>query len=259
VSTHSLHSFFVPRSAPRSVEQRRREIVAATLPLFEEEGFLVSTRRIADAAGIAEGTIFRVFANKDELMRAALASYLDPSDLIAQIDAIQPGLGLDDKVTTVVAIVQKSAQRLHTFMMAMRGRQLAGVFPGRMAPDAPGLPGTPGTRGLPDAPGLTTTPDCDDPATAPHPPFLTQARALSGAIERLLAPHSAEIATDLPTAAAYVFATGIASMIVTTTAGPASGRDFVSLTLRAIKHQGSPQHHNPPPQTVSAPGHKEGN
>ena len=44
-------------------------IVAATLPLLLEHGELVTTRQIAEAAGIAEGTIFRVFADKDELHR----------------------------------------------------------------------------------------------------------------------------------------------------------------------------------------------
>ena len=43
-------------------------IVEATLPLLLEHGEMVTTRQIAEAAGIAEGTIFRVFADKDELI-----------------------------------------------------------------------------------------------------------------------------------------------------------------------------------------------
>jgi AcrR family transcriptional regulator len=42
-------------------DDRRRAIVAAVVPLLLEHGDDVSTRQIADAAGIAEGTIFRVF------------------------------------------------------------------------------------------------------------------------------------------------------------------------------------------------------
>jgi AcrR family transcriptional regulator len=45
-------------------EERRSMIVAATLPLLVEHGEMVTTRQIADAAGIAEGTIFRVFADR---------------------------------------------------------------------------------------------------------------------------------------------------------------------------------------------------
>ena len=40
-------------------------IVDAALPLLLEHGEMVTTRQIADAAGIAEGTIFRAFADKD--------------------------------------------------------------------------------------------------------------------------------------------------------------------------------------------------
>ncbi|MCU1430433.1 MAG: DNA-binding transcriptional regulator, AcrR family, partial [Actinomycetia bacterium] len=36
-------------------------IVAATLPLLLEHGDRVTSRQIAEAAGIAEGTIFRAF------------------------------------------------------------------------------------------------------------------------------------------------------------------------------------------------------
>ena len=95
-----------------------------TVPLLEEEGFSVSTKRIADAAGIAEGTVFRVFSTKEELLRAAVASYMDPSDLIEEIDAIDPALPLEQKMSEVMSIVQESAFRVRTFMAAMKGQRL---------------------------------------------------------------------------------------------------------------------------------------
>ncbi|HBX79727.1 MAG TPA: TetR/AcrR family transcriptional regulator, partial [Propionibacteriaceae bacterium] len=49
------------RAAPLSPDDRRRALIAATRPLLAEFGPDVSTRRIAEAAGVAEGTIFRVF------------------------------------------------------------------------------------------------------------------------------------------------------------------------------------------------------
>jgi len=51
-------------------DERRSMIVAATLPLLLEHGDRVTTKQIAEAAGIAEGTIFRVFADKDALIAA---------------------------------------------------------------------------------------------------------------------------------------------------------------------------------------------
>ena len=47
-------------------EERRSMIVAATLPLLLEHGDRVTSRQIAEACGIAEGTIFRAFTDKDE-------------------------------------------------------------------------------------------------------------------------------------------------------------------------------------------------
>jgi AcrR family transcriptional regulator len=70
----------VPRTQKRASAlppgERRSMIVQATLPLLLEHGEMVTTRQIADAAGIAEGTIFRVFADKDELIAAVLDAAL---------------------------------------------------------------------------------------------------------------------------------------------------------------------------------------
>lgn len=52
---------------PRS-EDKRQAILQAATQLFAEEGLNAPTVRIAKAAGVAEGTIFTYFANKDQLM-----------------------------------------------------------------------------------------------------------------------------------------------------------------------------------------------
>ena len=57
-------------------EERRSMIVAATLPLLLEHGDRVTTRQIAEAARIAEGTIFRAFADKDEIIVAVVEAAL---------------------------------------------------------------------------------------------------------------------------------------------------------------------------------------
>jgi AcrR family transcriptional regulator len=82
-------------------------IVAATLPLLLEHGDRVTTKQIAEAAGIAEGTIFRVFADKDEIITAVVESALDPAPLEAAVDAIPAGLEFEEWLATVVVILQQ--------------------------------------------------------------------------------------------------------------------------------------------------------
>ena len=57
------------RAAPMAADDRRQAIVDAVVPLLLEQGGDVTTRQIAEAAGIAEGTIFRVFPDKAALLR----------------------------------------------------------------------------------------------------------------------------------------------------------------------------------------------
>ncbi|TDV56152.1 TetR/AcrR family transcriptional regulator [Actinophytocola oryzae] len=74
-------------------DERRTMIVRAALPLVVEHGASVTTAQIARAAGIGEGTIFRAFADKDELLDACLLEALRPDsalELIAGIPLDQP-------------------------------------------------------------------------------------------------------------------------------------------------------------------------
>ncbi len=82
-------------------------IVEASLALVLEHGEAVTTRQIAQAAGIAEGTIFRAFSDKDELLDAVLEAGLDVAPLERALSAIDPALPLDELVTRVVAVVQR--------------------------------------------------------------------------------------------------------------------------------------------------------
>ena len=95
------------RAAALPPDERRSMIVAATLPLLLEHGDRVTTRQIAEAAGIAEGTIFRAFADKDELVAAVLESALDPAPLEAALAGIDPSLPFEDALSSAIVVLQQ--------------------------------------------------------------------------------------------------------------------------------------------------------
>jgi AcrR family transcriptional regulator len=95
------------RASALPPDERRSMIVAATIPLLLEHGDRVTSRQIAEAAGIAEGTIFRAFADKDEVIAAAIESALDPAPLEAAIAGIPGTLGFEDALAAAIEIMQQ--------------------------------------------------------------------------------------------------------------------------------------------------------
>jgi AcrR family transcriptional regulator len=122
----------VPSPARRAValppEERREALIAATLPLVLEHGTDVRTRLIAEAAGVAEGTIFRVFASKDDLIEAVVASAFDPSSLVDAIGRVERSLPLEDRLVAAVDLMQARGRRITGLVHAFAAR---GTLPDR--------------------------------------------------------------------------------------------------------------------------------
>jgi AcrR family transcriptional regulator len=108
-----------PRAAPLSPDERRRAIVDAVLPLLIEHGRAVTTRQMAEAAGIAEGTIFRVFDSKDALIDAALTEAFRPGPLIEGIERIDPDQPLRERLVAIVTVLQDRFVEIFGLMRAV--------------------------------------------------------------------------------------------------------------------------------------------
>ena len=85
--------------------ERRQALIEATIPLLSTHGAAVSTRQVAEAAGVAEGTIFRAFSSLEDLIRAATLAAIQRDHIAQQLDAI--GASQPDLAGTIRELVRQ--------------------------------------------------------------------------------------------------------------------------------------------------------
>lgn len=152
-------------------DDRRRAIVDAVVPLLLAHGDDVSTKQIAEAAGIAEGTIFRVFPDKPALLMAAAEETMNPADGGAELEAALAGHDdLRDRVRITTERMIERSERVIVVMMALRKIWMSQP-PKRRKADGP-------------------------------PAFMTEAnKNLHAMLTRVFEPHRDELTVDPSTAA----------------------------------------------------------
>lgn len=104
------------RAQPLSPDDRRAMIVDAVIPLLVEHGRGVTSKQIAEAAGIAEGTIFRAFGDKETLVQAAIEKYLDPEPLRNALRSIDPSLPFEHKLRAILYLLRERFESVMRIM-----------------------------------------------------------------------------------------------------------------------------------------------
>ncbi|WP_402466132.1 TetR/AcrR family transcriptional regulator [Isoptericola aurantiacus] len=117
------------RAAPMAPDDRRAAIVEAVLPLVAERGTDVTSRELADAAGVAEGTLFRAFGDKSTLVATVASEGLSraasPARTRAEIAAIDLELPLADRLARVVEAGRSRAGDVMRWLAVLRRLAMA--------------------------------------------------------------------------------------------------------------------------------------
>ncbi|WP_260439549.1 TetR/AcrR family transcriptional regulator [Humibacillus xanthopallidus] len=126
------------RAAPMSRDDRRDALVDVFVELAHREGRKPTTSEIAQEAGVAEGTIFRVFATKEALEREAVQAAFCPAPVRRRIAAIDPEGTLRERLVDFTRIMQARFTEVFGLMTALglteppnRGPHLACYEAGR--------------------------------------------------------------------------------------------------------------------------------
>ncbi len=109
------------RAPPLDREARRLKIIEGVTPLLAARGAAVTTRELASAAGVAEGTLFSVFEDKRSLLMAVIRHRLDPQPLKEQLARFAGDGTLEEGLVGVANVVLPSIADVHPLVVALHG------------------------------------------------------------------------------------------------------------------------------------------
>ena len=161
-------------------EDRRRAIIDAVQPLLLEHGTALTTRQLAEAACVAEGTLFRVFESKQDLIAAAALHALETEPAVTLLADLPEGQSLTERVVAILQILQGEIRRTRSLAMVVFHRP-------------------------------STGPPGDSPGHPPKPYSHERRQRLLDAVAHSLEGHAAQLAVPPRTAAAVLQAMAFAS------------------------------------------------
>ena len=100
-------------------DDRRDALIEVFVRLAHREGRNPTTSEIAQEAGVAEGTIFRVFPTKEVLEQAAVPAAFCPAPVRRRIAAIDPEGSLRDRLVDFTRIMQMRFTEVFGLMGAL--------------------------------------------------------------------------------------------------------------------------------------------
>lgn len=108
------------RAEPLPPDDRRRAIIDAVIPLLLSHGPTVTTREMADAAGIAEGTIFRVFPDKHSVVHEAIKASMDPAPIEQRLATIPETDSLEAQLEEAARVLLERSERVAALVGMLR-------------------------------------------------------------------------------------------------------------------------------------------
>ena len=78
----------------------------AAIPLLVEYGRDVTSKQLAKAAGVAEGTLYSVFEDKEEIIHASIHRHIEATSMVDAIRAIPDSADLSVVIREIVELTQ---------------------------------------------------------------------------------------------------------------------------------------------------------